>query len=290
MKGVISVDAFDLAIRQVSTARLRRLAVRYQKNVNGHGRENYIAALATLTEQQRFEAMREEILAGRGSMVVYSFENDPPAPFEVNFVDTVGDRPLIVTSGEVGEIIPEMQHVQWTMTNGHTTYLDEHLQLRVEPEAIVVDTFYDQAAQALQIRSSYSLSRRIAREWARLNNRDFETNVIAQGLTSLDQVHDFCDAISGRIRKCTGDRLESQGFSRVSGMRAPGFEDLRGTPDYEQFVEAVSMVESQIEFDFEEETAVIGIGLQTRSVVFITAVDEAIIGFVYGRLKTFLNL
>lgn len=286
------MDAFDLAIRQLSTSQLRRIAVQNKKNISQCvTRDDYANLLtATMSKQQRLTALKESILAGRTSMALFKMDAKKNVAFHKDFKGLASPVPAIVTVGKVGEIVKGLQHVQWTMTDGQATFLDQHLELRVEPEAIVVDTFFDPDSRLLQIRGNHTVSRKIAREWARLHNVVFETHVRAQGLADLDDVHNFCDSLDGCVRKCTGDRLESKGFLRVSGMRAPGVPDLRGTDDYDSFVKMVDMVESQIEFEHDGAAVVIGIGLQSRSIVFVTGVSEAVIDFVYDKLKSFLDL
>jgi hypothetical protein len=285
------LDAFDLAIRQLPVSRLRFLAVRFRKNFSHCvTRDDYVNLFSSLSKPKRLEALKKYILAGRTSMALFSNKGDKEVEFKVNFSGRASEAPTIVTVGKKDEIIRGLQHVQWTMTDGQASYLDTRLELQVEPEAIVVDTFYDAKSKILQIRGGHTESRKIGRQWAAIQKVDFETMIKPQGITTLEGVHNFCDAIDGHVRKGTGDQRESKGFRRVSGMRDSDVADLRGTDDYEEFVERVDMVESQIDFEHNGVPVLIGVGLQSMTIVFKTNASEDVIDHTYKKLKKFLNI
>jgi hypothetical protein len=288
------MEAFDLAIQQLSTPQLRRLIAIFKKNASHCvNREDYVNLLkSSLSKQQRIIALKEFALAGRTAMSLFRWEAVNKQPrFRRNFTGTATDTPTIVTVGGEDEINDGQQHVQWTTTAGNSVFLNLELDLHVEPEAIVVDSFYDRHSAVLQIRGNTAVARKIARQWALMSNLVYGTQIRPYGISTVDNAHAFCDLLAGHVREGTGDKLHGKGFQRVSGRKAPGIVDLRGTPDYEEFKAEVAMFETQIEFDYGQQSGIVlGMGLETLSIVFVTNVDEAIIMHVYSKLKKFLKL
>jgi hypothetical protein len=286
-------NAFELAVQQLPLSLLRKLCLLNQLNTSHcTTRDDFVDTLRSLNQKKRIEALKEFVLAGRLSMSIFQWDAANKTPkFKADFNGTATDTPSIVTVGKSGEINKDQIHVQWAVSAGQSAFLDPKLTLRVEPEAIVIDTFYDEASAVLQVRSNAALATRIARRWAEMNTVVYDTQVVRRGLSTVDEAEGFCDRLKGSVYKGTGDKLRGQGFRRVSGQRDQGVNDLRGTPDYKAFRDEVTMMETQIEFDHpSKHRNHLGIGLDSLSLVFVTAVDEEIIMYVYTALKKFLKI
>jgi hypothetical protein len=283
--------AFDIGLKQLSVAQLRKLAFNFKKNVTEcENKDDYVNVLSELMSlPEKLSALRTFLLAGRTSMALFKITADsdyaPVADFQVATA-----VPSIVSVGTAGEIIPELQHISWAVLDGQQTFLDEHLELQVEPSAIVIDTFFDPSANVIQVRGGFSVARKIAKRWANLATLDYETQVVPFGLSTVDQVHAFCDLIGGRVVKCEGEKLETGGFHKVTGAKHPTLDDLRGTPDYVNFLGETDGLSSHIEFTHEEKTVSISLGLQTRSIMFRTLTLEPTMQYVYQKVKEFLNV
>lgn len=66
--------------------------------------------------------------------------------------------------------------------------------------------------------------------------------------------------------------------------------DLRGTRDFTAFLDETTPVDFQFEFDFGHELVVVGVGLQARSIVFITGASSEAIQFVFQKLREYLGV
>jgi hypothetical protein len=286
-------DAFELAIRQMSIAQLRKLAVTFQKNTSEcQTRDDYVDRLSlSMKHAERLKAMRDFVLAGQTSMSIYAIEfdgTDEAFSFEPEFTGTASREPEIVTVGKVDELIEGQQHVQWAVLTGQQSFLDIHLALKVEPESLVIDTFFEADTGYLQIRSSAMYAKRIAMHWAKLVGVDFETAARRISLTTPDQVDEFATQLAGSIRKCGGDKKESKGFLRVTGTRHPNLKDLRGTEDYKTFLGEVDPADFQIEFVHDKKEYALGINIEAGSLLFMSSTPEKTIQYIYSELKKYL--
>lgn len=291
-------DAFDLAIRQMSITQLRKLAAAFRKGTtNCETRDDYVNRLSyAMKPAERLKALQEFVLAGRTSMTIYALplpdgddDEEDAFSFEPDFDGTAGREPTIVTVGKPGELVKGQQHVQWAVVAGLKNFLDLHLDLKVEPESMVIDSFFEPATNYLQIRASALYAKKIASHWAKLAGVNFERKGRRIGLSTADEVDEFSKQLGGTIRKCAGNKKESKGFHRVSGTRHPNLADLRGTEDYETFLGEVDPADFQIEFDHDGKGYSLGISIEAGSLFFMMNTPEKTIQHVYSELKKYLE-
>jgi len=152
-------DPFELAIRQMSLAQLKKIAALFKKNTSHcETADDYVKRLSfSMTHEERLTAMRDFILAGQTSMTIYALEVEDGTEeydFKTEFDGTASREPEIVTVGKKDELIQGQQHVQWAVVKGLESFLDVHLALRVEPESMVVNTFFEASTKYLQIRAN----------------------------------------------------------------------------------------------------------------------------------------
>jgi hypothetical protein len=287
-------DAFELAIRQMSIPQLKKLGQIYKKSLSHcDTRADYVNRLnISMKPAERVQAMRDFILAGQTSMTIYAMElpkDTTTVTFEYDFTGTASKEPTIVTVGELDEIIKGQQHVQWALATGSQTYLDLELNLKIEPEGMVVDSFFESKTTYLQVRTNASNARRIAEHWAKQMHVSYDTNIRRIALTTEAEVHEFAKQLSGRIRKCSGNKKESKGMLRMSGTRHPNIDDLQGTEDYTAFLATIDPADFQIEFDHDQKSHVLSIGLESGSLYFMTLTPEKTMQYVYRELKAYLK-
>jgi hypothetical protein len=285
------MEAFDLAILSCSVAELKRLARRYGKRITEcRAKRDYVALLvAALTADQKNQALRNSLLAGRLSISLFQFRDDDIAfqPYE-NF-QVANETPQIVRVGEEGDILENLVHIVWAVADGEACFTDVHLQLRSGRKAAVVDSFYDPRSRVLQVRTGSALAKKIGSEWARLADVDFENAIRRLGITTLPDLMDFAQVLGAVIDKCKGEKLEGAGFREVSGKRDSRFcDDLVGTGDFEAFTRETEPIEYDLIFEWGEERAKLGVGLKTCSLVFRNGIGEGVIRYVYEKLEQFL--
>lgn len=284
---------FALSVQELSLSRLRKLAQQFNKNLHGHTTKDEIVNVLTTTmsREQKIAAMRDSILAGVTSLSVirlpkghatFSPQIDPAFQYATS-------TPRIVAVGESGLIIPSLQHISWAILAGHNAYVDSHLHLQIDERAMVIESFYDPATGLLQVRGSAYISQRVAREWAKLASLE-ESDIEIVGIQDREQFHAFAAKLSASVVKCTGELLESRGFDVVSARKHANFDNLLGTPDYDDFQKETAAIDGDIEFKHDGRTVKLGIGIASRSLVFRTYSRESTIQFVYGKLKEYLQL
>jgi hypothetical protein len=286
-----NLDPFKLALQRLSVAQLKKLIVKYQKRAGDSvTKDDYVRVLSsTMTEVDRLDAMRSFILAGKGSMSLIQFSDEEVAyGAEVNF-DKAGSIPKIVHIGRKSQIHEGQRHIQWAVVVGQNTFIDTELRLNVDAEADVIDSFYDDDARILQIRSNSAVADKIADAWAAMHDIDPATRLKSLGLKDLEEFHEFVDFIDGSVVKAKGTKIESKGFDKVSGELHPLQDDLRGTDDYEAFCREVTVSDTYLRFKFNGEAVKLGFGFAGRTTVFATLVNEAVYSHVYGKLKEFFN-
>lgn len=285
-------SAFDLAIQRLSKAQIRKLAAIYHKSVKaGDTKDRQIAVLrAKLSPEQKQDALRKYLLAGRISITLFRFldQNIRLNP-EPDFVEAAS-VPSIVLVGRRGELFPGLCHIIWTVLAGENTYVDPRLDLQVDDEAIVIDSFYERKFGLLQVRAGSVVARKVGGRWATLAGQDPDRDIDRVGIDNVDDAHRFARLLGAGVVKCKGRRLESKGFDVVTGKKLANINDLRGTDDYENFLKETDTTDVDLEFDYDGRPVVLGIGFGTRSIVFRTIVAEATIRFVYDKLKQFHKL
>lgn len=287
--GNQGLDPFKLALQRLSVAQLKKLIVRYEKRAgDSTTKDDYVKVLSsTMSDADRLDAMRSFILAGKGSMSLIRFADEEVAyGAEVNF-DRAGSIPKIVHIGRKGQIHEGQRHIQWAVVVGQNTFIDTQLKLNVNAEADVIDSFYDDDARILQIRSNSAVANKIADAWAAMHDIDPATQLKPLGLKDLAEFHEFVDFIDGSVVKAKGTKIESRGFDKVSGELHPLQTDLRGTEDYTEFCSEVAVTDTYLRFSFRGEVVKLGFGFAGHTTVFATLVNEAVYSHVYSTLKEF---
>lgn len=282
--------AFRLGLTHLSVARLRQLAFSLKKDVSKcETKEDFVGLLdGTMSKSEKFTALRDDVLAGQTSLALFGLENAKTIAFKADFTKATS-VPSIVEVGRKGELIDDLKLVAWAVLDSNSTYLDAKLELRTKPEATVVFSFYDPIKEILQVRANFAIARKIGREWARMAGVDPEKDLKQIGLTTVEDVHAFVDMLEGSVIKCTGQKLKSKGFHKVSGSLHPNMSDLRGTEDYDQFLKEAASTSTDVEFQLDDEGVHVGFGLTTQSIVFRTISSEAVIQYVYKKLNEFLE-
>jgi hypothetical protein len=286
-----NLDPFKLALQRLSVAQLKKLIVKYQKRAGDSvTKDDYVRVLSsTMNDADRLDAMRSFILAGKGSMSLIQFADEEVAyGAEVNF-DKAGSIPKIVHIGRKNQIHEGQRHIQWAVVVGQNTFIDTELKLNVDAEADVIDSFYDDDARILQIRSNSAVAGKIVDAWAAMHEIDPVKMLKPLGIKDLAEFHEFVDFIDGSVVKAKGTKIESRGFDKVSGELHPLQSDLRGTEDYTEFCSEVAVTDTYLRFGLGGEVVKLGFGFASRTTVFATLVNEAVYSHVYGKLKEFFN-
>lgn len=282
-------SAFELALLRLSVAQLKALCVKYRKRVPASGeRQSFITALDnTMSEPEKLDAMRTFILAGKGSMSMVKFVERTEFAAEVNFVDHATLVPKIVHIGEPGKIFDGLTHLVWAVAAGNNSFIDRHLELNVDPEAEVIDSFFDHRAQVLQVRSGTSQVKRIQQQWAEMHDVDEEKGLLRIGLRDRDDFHAFVHQIGATVTRTKGRKLEGKGFEKISGELKPGYPTLIGTEDYDEFNKTAHTTDSDLQYQLGDDMVKLSFGFEARSVVFRTLANEAAYQDVYAKLTHF---
>ena len=284
-------DPFKLALQRMSVAQLKKLIVKYDKRAGTSvTKDDFVNVLSsTMNDSQRLDALRTFVLAGKGSMSLIQFVDDAvDFGAKVNF-DKASSVPKIVHIGRKGHIHEGKRHIQWAVIVGRNTFIDTGLHLNEDEEADVIDSFYDDDAQILQVRANSGVANKVADAWAAMHDIDPDKRLRTVGLKDLEEFHSFVDFIDGSVVKAKGRKLNSKGFDKVSGELHPLQEDLRGTEDYEEFCRDTDVSDTRLRFSFEGKPVTLGFGFTGRTTVFATLANEAVYSHVYGKLKDFFH-
>ena len=287
-----SNNPFDLALQRLPVVQMKRIAIKHEKSFSHCvAREDYVDLLrTTLSPAQKVQELRETVLAKRGALIHYKFVDADVRVSPKAVSGPATDRPKIVSVGKLGELHDGQQLIQWAMKLGSLHYTDTELNLVVDGQAAVFDSFYEPESGVLQVRASIGFAKKIRREWAEQAEIDSVAGIAPLALTSKDEVHDFADLIDGSIEKCKGHKIKGKGFLKVSGEKNPTLSDLRGTDDYRDFLAETVTTDFQIAFAHNGAPCKIGFGLESGSIVVLKNADEDVVQYVYHQLKKFRGL
>ncbi|MGJ8635249.1 MAG: hypothetical protein ACSHX5_00185 [Phycisphaerales bacterium] len=283
---------FDTSIKTLSKRQLKRLAKIYKISHEADaGTQSLCNALTNgLNANQKLEALKDSVLAGRGSVAMRQFTNDSLF-VEPQASDTkITREPTIISVGEFGQIWPGQQHILWAALTSKNTYLDKNLKIRSDDEADIFHSFYEPETGILHIRANATIARRIERSWAEHCDIDLDEGLKPIGFDAPDRVHRFATQIEAVVKKCKGDLHESRGFLNISGTKHPDTEDLIDSDDYKDFLDRADATDLDLECYIGDELVSFGLGLKSKSVAFRTYASESTVNYICSEIKQFFGV
>lgn len=283
------MDAFDIALTRLSTAHLKRIAHKFKKSDDScESKEDYIDLLkSTMNDGQKLKALQDTILACRGSVTHFRFA-DGRSDFKLTTENgRATPHPKIIYVGKEGEFLDGLKLIQWSVSTGFIPYLDLDLRYRTVEGADVIHSFFEPKSGILQVRATIPMAKQVMGKWAELAKADPSSEVLTICIKNKDDLHKFSNKIGATIEKCTGRKLQSSGFDRISGTKHPNIPDLRGCSDYKQFLSEAEPESYNLAFALGGEKFKISIGLKSGAIGFMTNATEVVVRFVYDELKKF---